>query len=935
MLPAFGLFSVSLDWSADMKKIFACIFSIFLTAAVFSQGNIRNVKIVSKNSNDRNSLSVYEVSRKTEIVGNYSSTTIEYMIENRSNRVLEGEFEFSLEDGESVAGYALDINGVMRQGVAVEKDKGREVFEDVVRRNVDPGLVEMTAGNNFKTRVYPINANGVRHIEVTVEKELKGRDIQKQVYIQNVGRDTYFYFYQDVQDYRAQTVTPNSRNIVVLYDVSDSAKNRDVEKEIEFLKAYSSRLGNPRIKFVTFADKIVDSFDLDFGRNARNSADIIRDLDFDGATNLDVIKDYAGMEVLLFSDGIDNWGDEELNRGLNGYGRISTINTSRSASFGTLKKIAGLNDGVYINLNESDVWTAVNRMFENPLKVISVDFGRSDMTDVYPGVGTVVDGGISVAGIMKGRSGRVKISLGRNGRVEQVIERDISSYASYSVEESSKVSRLWAMKKIADLEMDYEWNRNEIISLAKKYTIVTKDTSLIVLDSVEDYVRYGIEPPAELKKEYDRLVSRRVDSKKVDDGIPNEVYTKFEEFKRWWEKRPEDFKKTTKKMKERSYILEDVDGAIPGPRYMMNGAANSNMSITARGFDECDEACVEEEPSYSDSYESFGYNGSSARGESAKKMSSRDSGKSTSASITLQAWSSNSDYIAVLKKAGRNRMRSKYRELKKTYGSSPAFYMEVSDYFVSEGYYDEGMRILSNLAEMNLENTDVLRALGNKLVERKEYERAIRVFKKLTVLRPEVPQFHRDLALAYEETGNYQAAVDSLWYIASNKWDSRYAEIQQTALNDMNAIIATKGNVRGRRIDTSAIDRKLIQNFDVGLRIVLTWNTDDCDIDLWVTDPNREKCYYGHKETDVGGRMSRDFTQGYGPEEFCLKVAPSGKYKIECNYYGNHQQKLLQPVIVQAEVYTNFGRPNQKKQVMTLQLDDVKQTFLIGEIDVR
>ena len=245
------------------------------------------------------------------------------------------------------------------------------------------------------------------------------------------------------------------------------------------------------------------------------------------------------------------------------------------------------------------------------------------------------------------------------------------------------------------------------------------------------------------------------------------------------------------------------------------------------------------------------------------------------------------------------------------------------------------MRILSNLAEMNLENTDVLRALGNKLVERKEYERAIRVFKKLTVLRPEVPQFHRDLALAYEETGNYQAAVDSLWYIASNKWDSRYAEIQQTALNDMNAIIATKGNVRGRRIDTSAIDRKLIQNFDVGLRIVLTWNTDDCDIDLWVTDPNREKCYYGHKETDVGGRMSRDFTQGYGPEEFCLKVAPSGKYKIECNYYGNHQQKLLQPVIVQAEVYTNFGRPNQKKQVMTLQLDDVKQTFLIGEIDVR
>ena len=280
-------------------------------------------------------------------------------------------------------------------------------------------------------------------------------------------------------------------------------------------------------------------------------------------------------------------------------------------------------------------------------------------------------------------------------------------------------------------------------------------------------------------------------------------------------------------------------------------------------------------------------------------------------------------------------MYEKYLELKKSYGASPAFFMEVSDYFVEENLLDDGLRILSNLAEMNLENTDVLRALGNKLVEHGQYAVAIRVFRNLTKLREGIPQFYRDLAMAYEKNGEYQNAVDALWHIASNKWDSRYSEIQQTALNDMNSIIARCAKKSNVRLDTSAIDRKLMENFDVDLRVVLTWNTDDCDIDLWVTDPNGEKCFYGHKETAVGGRMSRDFTQGYGPEEFCLKVAPGGKYKIECNYYGSHQQKLLQPVIVQAEVYTNFGRPNQEKQVMTLQLDDVKQTFLIGDVNVR
>ena len=143
----------------------------------------------------------------------------------------------------------------------------------------------------------------------------------------------------------------------------------------------------------------------------------------------------------------------------------------------------------------------------------------------------------------------------------------------------------------------------------------------------------------------------------------------------------------------------------------------------------------------------------------------------------------------------------------------------------------------------------------------------------------------------------------------------------------LNAIIAAE-----RYIDTSRIDRRLLQNFPVDIRVVLTWNTDDCDIDLWVTDPDGEKCFYGNKLTQNGGRISRDFTQGYGPEEFCIKQAVKGKYKIEANYYGTHSQKILQPVVVQAEVYTNFGTPYQKKEVLTLQLDTIKGSFTVGEI---
>lgn len=893
-----------------MKKILFTLISLFMAGLCFGESIERAVKISSKN-NDKNALRVYEVSRETEIIGNYSATTIEYMIENSTNRVLEGEFEFPLEDGESVDGYALDINGKMRQGVAIEKEKGRQVFEDVVRSNVDPGLVEMTEGNNFKTRVYPISANGVRHLQITIGKELKAEDSQKKVYTQTDGRDTYFYFYQNVNNLDAEKIVPDTKRITVLYDVSDSAKNRNIDKEIKFIKAYAEKLDNPKIKFVAFANEIVSTFEIDFNKNAKNLSEKILSLSFDGATNLNVLNTISdAKEILLFSDGLNNWGDEKnifANAKTNC--RINTLNTSSSANYGMLKKIANKNNGIFINLKDEEVTDAVNKIFDNPLRVISVDYNEKDFEEIYPSVGTIIDEGISVAGILKRKSGKIKINLGHNGVVEQSIEKEISSVNSSHFIESEKVSRLWAMKKIADLEIDYDNNRTEIIELAKKYTVVTKDTSLIVLDNVSDYVKYGIVPPDELKDEYDKLVSRQngLALKNSNSGIPKDVYTKFNDFKNWWNKTSRDFYK-------------DSETPQFSTRSQRNTASSRASEASADVEWETEEVTMSADRVRMES-------NPMAMGQSNGTSAFDDDGKS----VKLQSWNSNSGYIAVLKKTSSDKMYEKYLDLKKTYSASPAFFMEISDYFIEEGLKTDGIRILSNLAEMNLENTDVLRALGNKLMEQKEYEFAAIVFEKLTKLRAEVPQFYRDLGLCYAQLGEMQKAVDSLWYVASKGWDSRYSEIQQTCLNDMNSIIAN--NIK--KIDTSNIDKKLMENFDVDLRVVLTWNTDDCDIDLWVTDPNGEKCYYGHKQTISGGRMSRDFTQGYGPEEFCVREALKGQYKIECNYYGNHQQKLLQPVIVQAEVYTNFGRPNQKKQILTLQLDDVKQVFFIGDVNIK
>lgn len=66
--------------------------------------------------------------------------------------------------------------------------------------------------------------------------------------------------------------------------------------------------------------------------------------------------------------------------------------------------------------------------------------------------------------------------------------------------------------------------------------------------------------------------------------------------------------------------------------------------------------------------------------------------------------------------------------------------------------------------------------------------------------------------------------------------------------------------------------------------------------------------------------MSLDFTGGYGPEEFSLKRAKPGKYRVEAQYFGDRRQTLAGPVTLQVKLTTKFGLPEQREQLVTLRL---------------
>lgn len=121
---------------------------------------------------------------------------------------------------------------------------------------------------------------------------------------------------------------------------------------------------------------------------------------------------------------------------------------------------------------------------------------------------------------------------------------------------------------------------------------------------------------------------------------------------------------------------------------------------------------------------------------------------------------------------------------------------------------------------------------------------------------------------------------------------------------------------------------------DLDIRIVLSWDTDKVDIDLIVIDPTDEKTYCGNPDSRMGGHVSRDFTEGYGPEEYLLKKGVAGKYKIAANYFGNSSRTLVGPITVKADVFVNYGRPNEKHSVIGLRLKNSGNEIQVGEIEL-
>lgn len=972
-----------------------------------SNPNVRPIRIVSGQA--REPIRLERVDVRTAIVGRQAQTRIELTLRNPNDRVLEGELQFPLAggadgaDGQTLTGFALDIDGEWRPAVPVDKARGQQVFEDVTRARVDPALLEATQGNNYKLRVYPLPARGTRRValqlaqtltaapgdaaalrfhqplgfaasagQLNVELQVAGvapallrsslrglsaRSLESassgdgttlRVVERNVGSDaaltlilprraqsvvatqavgSRFYFDADLAlpDHGAPRIPP--RRITLLWDASGSGTSRDRAREFAVLDAYLKVVRDVDVYLVVGRDRVEPARRF---RVAGGRWPVLRqalaETVHDGASNLGALVAAAdGDLALLFSDGLANWGPLEMPQV-----RVAMYALSASASVDAprLRALAEPAGGRWIDLLQASAGAAARELQWRRTRLV----GMSGVDDALSESRFAVDGRLHVAGWTSEPRTTLRLDFerpdGRSASEYVVIDaRNASGVAGQTAvrvpvaddPRAAWIAQRWAQLRIAELDAAPDVHRAEIRRLGRTYGLVTRETSLIVLDSAADYARHEIDPPAALRAEVERLLATQ--HKQLQLGRTahlNRVAERFARRVTWWQA---SYPKDAPPVENKTVARErESDRAALGQLRRAEAAAPMSAPAT---------------PAPSPALAGAAPTMLAPRQMAAaqRKSASTEDLAAAPTSIRLTPWASDSPIAHRLRDAAPERVYRVYLDERPDHANSTAFFLDAADTLIAKGSPKLALRVLSNLAEMNLENRHVLRVLGYRLLQAGQPELAIRVLREVLRLSPDEPQSHRDLGLALADAGQWQEAAERLWDVVARPWNARFPDIDQIALAELNALTERAARA-GTPVQTAAFDARLLRNLPVDLRITLAWDADNTDIDLWVIDPNGERAYYGHPQTRQGGRMSQDATGGYGPEEFVLRDAKPGRYTVQAQFYGHRQQVLLSTTTVMLRLTTGFGRPDQKDELTSLRLSGRSDMVTVGTFEV-
>jgi len=121
---------------------------------------------------DRGWLSIVYHDVEVTIRDGVVTTHVDQLFRNDTGSDLEGQYVFPLPIGAVVSSFTMWVDGEALEAQILDADEARAIYEDYVRRAIDPALLEYVGRGALSARIFPIPANGERRIEITYSELL-------------------------------------------------------------------------------------------------------------------------------------------------------------------------------------------------------------------------------------------------------------------------------------------------------------------------------------------------------------------------------------------------------------------------------------------------------------------------------------------------------------------------------------------------------------------------------------------------------------------------------------------------------------------------------------------------------------------------------------------------------------------------------------------
>ena len=733
------------------------------------------------------------------------------------------------------------------------------------------------------------------------------------------------------------------QRVAVYWDASGSMGQLDRSTEISLINQYCKRIKNFTVDLVLFRNQMQDvkTFQIKDGKASKLIA-ALQEVDYDGGTQIGALRPLKSEPDLyiLCSDGLSNFG-KEIPKSFEA--PIYSIGSSTSTNHAFLRFLSQRSGGAYFNLSTTESRKIINSIGEAPFSYLKTEIVAGDIDGIYPSIPQPISADFVLAGRLKSAEATIRIHYGIPGgeisHEDVVIRREDAT-------NSDLLRTMWAQNKINELMMAPLRNEDALITVGRRHGLVTPGTSLMVLENLDQYLEYQITPPTTLPALRNQYLARIQKQQKQQDKAKTE---KIDEVLVMWKRRVAWWKRNFKypanlriKSQQSANAITGGEGALGGGFFGGSGSAGGiggispetsgveaeameeqlHDNIQPTPFLETDDEMKPEEAD-----EEFFLAGDADLQRSTLQRPTQTQTNDTPG-IKVKPWNPDTPYLKVLKKASDVERYQTYLTQRSKYSESPAFFLDCANFFQQCRQPKVALQVLSNIVELELENPALYRVAAHRLAQTGELELASMLFEAVLKMRPEEPQSYRDLALVLDQLEDYEGASELLNQVILGEWD-RFEEIEVIALMELNRVLA-----RAKRagVTLPTVDRRLIKLLDVDVRIILTWDADMTDMDLWITEPSGEQANYSNNRTQIGGLVSRDFTQGYGPEEYLLKKSMKGKYAIDVDYFSENVPSILGPVTLQVEVFTNYGRANEVKKTMTVRLGESKDRLRVGKV---